>query len=104
MPVDALVNELLALDSLDDTTVADLEAMQQAAAAGTLDPDDEAYIRALHARLTGQDSHVASDESPSPAGADLLDGLTIAQWRDRALAAEAEAQSLRDQLAAPGPA
>ena len=98
MSVDALVNELLALNTLDESTIADLKAAQQAAADGTLDADDEAYIRALHARLTGQPV-AAAEEPAAPIDPETLDGLTIAQWRDRALAAEAEAAALRDRQA-----
>ena len=45
----------------------------------------------------------AVDPLPEPieAEAERLDGRTIAEWRDRALAAEAEAARLRDQLATP---
>lgn len=94
MQVDALVNELIALGSLDESTVADLRRMQADAASGALDPDDEGYIRALHARLTN-----APLPEPVEVEAPRLDGLTIAEWRDRALAAETEAAALRDQLA-----
>ena len=96
MPVDTLINELIALGTLDESTVSDLKRMQSEAAAGTLDADDESYIRALHARLTN-----APLPEPIEAEAERLDGLTIAEWRDRALAAEAEAARLRDQLATP---
>lgn len=97
MPVDALINELIALGTLDDSTASDLKRMQTDLAEGKLDADDEGYIRALHARLTN-----ATRPEPVEAEAERLDGLTIAEWRDRALAAEAEAARLRDQLAAPG--
>ncbi len=97
MPVDTLINELIALGTLDESTVSDLKRMQSDAAAGTLDADDEGYIRALHARLTN-----APLSEPVEAAPERLDGHTIAEWRDRALAAEAEAARLRDQFAAPG--
>ena len=96
MPVDALINELIALGTLDDSTVSDLKRMQSDAAEGKLDADDEGYIRALHARLTN-----APLPEPVEAEPDRLDGLTITEWRDRALAAESEAAGLRDQLATP---
>ena len=96
MQVDALVTELIALGTLDETTVADLKRMQSEAAEGKLDADDEGYIRALHARLTN-----APAPEPVEAEVERLDGLTIAEWRERALAAEAEAASLRDQQSAP---
>ena len=99
MPVDTLVNELIALGSLDEATVADLRRMQAEATAGTLDADDLTYIQALHARLTGQPPAEPADiESET-----RLDGLSIAEWRDRALAAEAEVGALRDQLGANSP-
>ena len=94
MPVDALVNELIALGTLDESTLSDLKRMQSDATEGKLDADDESYIRALHARLTN-----APAPEPVEAEPDRLDGHTIAEWRDRALAAEAEATALRDQLA-----
>lgn len=95
MPVDALVNELIALGILDEATVADLKRMQADAAAGTLDADDEGYIRALHARLAN-----APLPEPIEVEVERLDGLSLADWRDRALAAEAEVVSLRAQLPA----
>lgn len=98
MPVDALINELIALGTLDDSTVSDLKRMQSEAAAGTLDADDEGYIRALHARLTN-----APAPEPIEVEPERLEGLTIAEWRDRAVAAEAEAAGLRDQLTAATP-
>ena len=97
MPVDALINELIALGTLDDSTVSELKRMQSDAADGKLDADDEGYIRALHARLTN-----APLPEPVEAEPERLEGLTLAEWRDRALAAEAEAAGLRDQLATPG--
>ena len=94
MPVDALVNELIALGTLDESTLSDLKRMQSDAAEDKLDADDENYIRALHARLTNAPAPERVEAEP-----DRLDGQTIAEWRDRALAAEAEATALRDQLA-----
>lgn len=96
MPVDALVNELIALGTLDESTVADLKRMQSEAAEGKLDADDEGYIRALHARITN-----APAPEPVAVEPERFDGLSAAEWRERALAAEAEVQTLRDQLAAP---
>lgn len=95
MQVDAIVNELIALGTLDDATVADLKRMQSEAAEGKLDVDDEGYIRALHARLT----NAPLPEPEAPAEPERLEGLTIGEWRERALAAEAEVANLRDQLA-----
>lgn len=97
MQVDAIVNELIALGTLDESTVADLKRMQAEAAEGKLDADDESYLSALHARLT----NAPAPEPATPAEPERLEGLTIGEWRERALAAEAEVANLRDQLAAP---
>jgi hypothetical protein len=92
---DALIRELIATGAMNEDTLADLERMRADAEAGTHDPDDEAYLRALHARVTNAPMPEPIEDTPSaPAG---LDGLSIEQWRDRALAAESELQSLRDQ-------
>src|SRR6218665_509353 len=99
LAVDALVTELIATGVLDETTVDELKAMQAQAAAGTLDADDESYIRALHARITN-----APAPEPIEIEPERPDGLTLAEWRDRALAADAEAATLRDQIAAATPA
>jgi hypothetical protein len=82
--VDALIAELVATGVLDESTVADLKRMQADAAEGKLDADDASYITALHARITN-----APLPEPVEAEPERLDGLTIAEWRDRALAAEA---------------
>lgn len=91
MPVDALIRELLQSGSMNEDTTADLNRMLAEFTAGTLHADDAAYIAALHARLTGAPP---PEEMAAPAAAAELDGLTIAQWRDRALAAEAQLATL----------
>jgi hypothetical protein len=94
LQVEALIAELIATGAMDETTVADLTRMRSEATEGKLDADDESYIRALHARITNA-------PLPEPIEAEIarLDGLSIAEWRDRATAAEAELAALRDQLA-----
>ena len=95
MPVDALIKELLALGTLNEDTTADVNRMLGEFEAGRLDPDDESYLRALHARLT----NAPLPEPDEPAASDRLDGLTAAEWRERALLAEAELAALREQMA-----
>lgn len=91
MPVDALIKELLQSGSMNEDTTADLNRMLVEFTAGTLHTDDAAYIAALHARLTGAP---LPEEASAPAAETELDGLTIAQWRERALAAEARLATL----------
>ncbi len=98
MQVDALIKELLATGSMNEDTTADLNRWLAESAAGTLDAADAAYIEALHAKLTG----APMPEEPSFAGAPaVLDGLSIEDWRDRALRAEAELAALKDSTATP---
>ena len=96
MQVEALIKELLATGSMNEETTADLTRWAAEAANGTLHPDDAAYIEALHAKLTG---------APLPDPVDAvsaepvhIDGLTIGDWRDRALRAEAELAQLKDSI------
>jgi hypothetical protein len=91
---DELIAELIATGSMNEDTLAELERMRTEYQAGNLHPDDEVYLRALHARITN--SPMPEPEEPA-AGPTRLDGLTIAEWRDRALAAESELAALRDQ-------
>jgi hypothetical protein len=95
--VDALIKELLATGSMNEDTTADLNRWLEESAAGTLHPDDAAYIAAFHARVTGAPPPEEIEESPvEPA---RLDGLTLEEWRTRALEAEAELASLKDSIA-----
>lgn len=94
MQTDALIKELLATSGMNEDTAADLQRLLAEFEAGTLAPDDAAYIAALHARLTGAPLDEPELE-PEPIADPRLDGLTIADWRDRALAAEAELSALR---------
>lgn len=97
MQPDQLVAELLARGDMNDETVVDLNRMLEDWRAGKLDPEDEAYLRSFHGRimnLTPEPEEVAPRE---PA---RIDGLTLEEWRDRALNAEAELATFKD--AAPG--
>ncbi len=94
MTADKLIDELIATGTMNEETLADLERMRAEHAAGTLDPDDEAYLRALHARITN--APMAEAEEPAPAAPVRLDDLTIEEWRDRALKAEAELAEIRE--------
>jgi hypothetical protein len=100
VPVDDLIRELLASGEMNEDTAADLNRMLSEHAAGTLQPDDADYVRALHARLTGIAAAAAPDSEAPVDG--RLDGLAIADWRDRALRAEAALAEVRDQLASEG--
>jgi hypothetical protein len=94
---DELIRELIATGTMNDDTLADLERWRADFEAGKLDPDDEVYLRALHARLTN-----APMPEPEPAAVPArVDGLTIDDWRERALAAEAELAALRERETAP---
>jgi len=93
--VDQLVAELLARGDMNDETTLELNQMLEAWRQGKLDSEDEAYIRALHARLMNRTPE--PDEAPAaPLAAARLDGLTIEDWRDRALRAEAELAQIED--------
>jgi hypothetical protein len=92
LQVDALIRELIATGTMNEETLADLQRLLADYEAGKLDPDDEVYLRALHARLTNVPQAPADVE---PDEQERLDGLTLSEWRDRALAAEAELTALR---------
>lgn len=96
MQIDQLIKELIATGTMNEDTLADLNRLLGEFEAGKLDPDDEVYLRALHARLTNAPM---PEPVESTAGPERLDGHTIAEWRDRALQAEKEAATLREQLA-----
>jgi hypothetical protein len=94
--VEALIKELLATGSMNEETTADLNRWAAEAAAGTLHPDDAAYIEALHAKITGAPlPEVGEAVVAEPI---RIDGLTIEDWRDRALGAEAELAQLKDNI------
>jgi hypothetical protein len=94
--VEALIKELLATGSMNEDTTADLNRWAAEAAAGTLHPDDAAYIEALHAKVTG--ASTLDDIVDTPAEPVRLDGLSIEDWRERALRAEAELAQLKDSV------
>ena len=91
MQVDALIKELLQSSSMNEDTTADLNRMLAEFTAGTLHADDAAYIAALHARLNNAPLPEIEPETAAPS----LDGLSIAEWRDRAIAAETELAALK---------
>lgn len=96
MQVDALIRELIATGTMNEDTLAELQRLLAEYEAGQLDPDDEVYLRALHARLTNAPPPPPATEAEPAATDERLDGLTLAEWRDRALAAEAELAALRE--------
>ena len=81
--------ELLARGDMNDDTTLELNRILADWRAGRLDPDDEAYLRALHARIMSL-SPEGDEPAPASGGPARLDGLTIEDWRERALAAEAQ--------------
>jgi hypothetical protein len=90
--IDQLVAELLARGDMNDDTTVDLNRILEEWRTGKLDPDDENYVRALHARI--MDGPVVLDDiEPGP---ERIDGLSIADWRDRALKAEADLARLEE--------
>ena len=95
MQPDQLIAELLARGDMNDETVVDLNRMLEAYKAGTLDPDDESYVRALHGRILNlaPDADPSESSTASPA---RIDGLTIEEWRERALKAESELAQIED--------
>jgi len=95
--VEALIKELLATGSMNEETTADLNRWLDEAGKGTLHADDAAYIAALHAKLTGAPPEEAETSTAEPV---RLEGLTLEDWRDRALRAEAELAELRDSTSA----
>jgi len=95
LQIDQLIKELIATGTINEETLADLNRMLADFEGGKLDPDDEVYLRALHARLTNAPVPEPEEIAAEP---ERLDGHTIAEWRDRALKAEAEAADLGHQL------
>ena len=96
MQVEALIKELLATGGMNEDTIADLNRWAEEARAGTLHPDDAAYIEALHAKITG--APLPEPEDVLPAEPARLDGFSIEDWRDRALRAEAKLAQLKDSI------
>jgi hypothetical protein len=94
--VEALIKELLATGSMNEETTADLNRWAAEVTAGTLHPDDAAYIEALHAKLTG--APMPEEITAAPVEPVRLDGLSIEDWRERALRAEAELAQLKGSV------
>jgi hypothetical protein len=98
LEIDELVAQLLARGDMNEETVAELNRMLTDWRAGNLDEHDESYIRGLHARIF--ETPLPEPEETAPDSA-RIDGLTIADWRDRALRAEAELARLTEISQAP---
>ena len=97
MQVDQLVAELLARGDINDDTTLELNRILDDWRANKLDPDDQSYVEALHARLTGTAAEPVDLElAPAAASPARVEGLTIEEWRERALRAEAELADIRD--------
>lgn len=87
MQADQLVAELLARGDIDDDTTLELNRMLADWRAGKLDPEDADYLVALHAKVMNMTPD--SEDGAHVSGPSRLDGLTIEEWRERALRAEA---------------
>lgn len=61
VPVEALVQELLDTGTMNEDSVADLEAIRADFRAGTLHPDDARYLVAFHKRIMA-----ALSDAPPP--------------------------------------
>jgi hypothetical protein len=92
--VDQLVAELLARGDMNDETTLELNRMLRDWRQNRLDPSDADYIQALHARL--MNATPEPDEPTPPPAANRIDGLSIEEWRDRALKAEAELAQIQE--------
>ncbi|MEO6013403.1 MAG: hypothetical protein ABIQ30_07445 [Devosia sp.] len=93
MQPDQLVAELLARGDINDETTLELNRILNDWRAGKLNPDDNDYLVALHARLMNLALEPAESIS-APAG--RVEGLSIEEWRERALKAEAELAQLEE--------
>lgn len=97
MQVDQLIAELLARGDMNDDTTIELNRILEDWRANRLDPDDASYIEALHARLMNVPAEPVDDiVIPTAAPVSRLDGLSIEEWRERALKAEADLAALQD--------
>jgi hypothetical protein len=94
--VDQLVAELLARGDINDDTTLELNRILDDWRANKLDPDDQSYVEALHARLTHTAAEPVDMDVASAPGPTRLEGLSIEEWRERALKAEAELADVRD--------
>ena len=96
MQVDQLVAELLARGDINDDTTLELNRILDDWRANKLDPDDQSYVEALHARLTGTAAEPVDLELSPMAAPTRVEGLTIEEWRDRALRAENDLAQLEE--------
>lgn len=78
---------------MNDDTVIELNRLLETWRAGSLDAEDEAYLRALHGRLMNIEAEPVEAAAVAVA---RLDGLTIEEWRERALKAEGELAAFQD--------
>ncbi len=100
MQVDQLVSELLARGDINDDTTLELNRILADWRSDKLDPDDAAYVEALHDRLNNTSSELPEGAFIASLPAALrLDGLSIEEWRARALRAEAELAEIQDATA-----
>ena len=104
VPIDRLVQEMLATGAMTAETAADLEAMRDSWQAGTLHPDDRDYVVALHGRVLG--GGAAPADGPHEPEWSEIDDLRrqLAEALARAEAAEAELEVLREARRQPGSA
>jgi hypothetical protein len=93
MQPDQLVAELLARGDMNDDTTKELNRILEDWRGGKLDPEDEAYLRALHGRIMNVTPEPVEAVAASPI---RLDGLTIEEWRERALKAEGDLAQVED--------
>lgn len=91
----AIISELLARGDISAELRQELEEFAVAAAAGQLDPDDAEYVAALARRL-------GTGGASSPDGVAAPREPSLAEWRARALAAEARIAELEADLARRG--
>ena len=94
MQVDQLIAELLARGDINDETTLELNRMLEDWRQNKLDPSDADYIQALHARLMNITPEPGEPAAAAPVN--RIDGLSIEEWRDRALRAEAELAQLQE--------
>jgi hypothetical protein len=96
LQVDQLIAELLAHGDMNDDTTLELNRMLDEWRADRLATDDVDYIVALHARLMHLTPEIDETSSAGASAMSRLDGLTLEDWRDRALRAEAELAQLQE--------
>jgi hypothetical protein len=95
--VDQLIAELLSRGDMNDDTTLELNRILEDWRADKLDPDDASYVEALHARLMHAPAESVDDiVVPAAAPVARIDGLSIEEWRERALKAEADLAAMQD--------